>query len=103
MHGRLTLHGSTPLPSQAAADDLLDGKPGALGDVALSVALRSGLIAGGLYMAGLRGKTLVRGTVYSALAIEAFVLAWVALNRESKRPLQRQTHGLTPVCRRATS
>ena len=80
MRGLQGLGGCAELPSSTAASDLLDGKPGALMDVTVSVILRGGLIAAGLYLAGER-KNLVKYSAAAALAIEAFVLSYIAYNR----------------------
>jgi hypothetical protein len=70
------------LPSSDAVADLFDGKPGALIGVATSTALRMGLIGAGMYVAGIRDRrTLMRGAIAGGLAIELFVLAWVAHQR----------------------
>jgi hypothetical protein len=71
------------LPSSTAAADLIAGKPGGLTAVVTSTALRAGLIAAGLAIAGER-KRLLKYSVFSALAIEAFVLAYVAANRRKE-------------------
>lgn len=69
------------LPSSTAADRLVSGDPWAIPAVVMSTVLRGGLIAGGLYVAGLRGKDLAKGAVGGALAIETFVLGYVAAQR----------------------
>jgi hypothetical protein len=71
------------LPSSTAAADLLDGKPGGATAVVTSTALRAGLIAAGLAVAGER-KHLLKYSVFAALAIEAFVLTYIAANRRKK-------------------
>lgn len=65
------------LPSSDAAVSLLRGDyqrgiPSVIG----STLVRSVLIAGGLYVAGDR-KRLIAKSISAALAIEAFVIAWV--------------------------
>lgn len=65
------------LPSSTAAADLLHGNPGGLAGVVLSTAGRAALIGAGLYVAGER-EHLVRNAVAGALAIEVFVLTWIA-------------------------
>jgi hypothetical protein len=49
-------------------------KPGALAEVAATMAGRGALVGAGLYLAGFRGPALLRGTVAATLAVEAFVL-----------------------------
>jgi len=68
------------LPSARAAADLVAGQPGALLDVAGTLALRSALIAAGLFLAGER-RALVKKSLYAALAIEAFVIGYAYMKR----------------------
>ena len=77
--------GVSLLPSQAAANRLLEGEPGALSDVVLSVAFRSALISVGLYAAGLREEKLLKGAIYSALAIETFVVGYTWASKDKVR------------------
>ncbi len=69
------------LPSSSAVADLLDRKPGAWQDVALSTGLRAGLIGIGLAVAGER-EALIKKSLFAAVAIEAFVIWYVATHRE---------------------
>jgi hypothetical protein len=62
-----------PLPSGDAACALVHGDDA-------RQALRTGLIAAGIYAAGER-KNLLRNSVGGALAIEAFVLGWAYFKR----------------------
>jgi hypothetical protein len=71
------------LPSGDAAMRLMQGKPGALLDVAGTLLARSALVATGLAVAGFRGTQLVKGAFAGGLAVEAFVLAWAWKNKES--------------------
>lgn len=64
------------LPSQDAAINLVQHRPGAVGEVAGSMLLRGVLIGAGLAAVGLRGKQLLMGALAGAVAIEVFVLAW---------------------------
>lgn len=66
------------LPSSDSAQALVRGEPGALVGVLVTTALRAGLVAAGAYAAGVRGTALKRAAIGGALAIEVFVLAWVA-------------------------
>lgn len=71
------------LPSSDAVALALSGDPAGILTVVGSTLLRAGLIAGGMYLAGVRGqKTLVRGSLGGALGIEAFVFMWVASQRK---------------------
>ena len=72
------------LPSSDAAvrlvrGDVVTGLPGVIG----TGLLRAALIMGGLYVAGERAH-LVRNALGASAAIEAFVLAWVAVKNAQK-------------------
>jgi hypothetical protein len=69
------------LPSDAAAQKLLAGKPGAVVDVAFWTSVRAALIAGGLWVVGDRHKLWLKGYA-GALAVEVFMLLWAATHRE---------------------
>ena len=60
----------------------MQGKPGALLDVAGTMLARSALIATGLAVAGFRGTQLLKGTIAAGTAVETFVLAWAYKNKE---------------------
>ena len=64
------------LPSIGAAEGWLRGERGAGFAVVTSIALRTGLIAAGLALAGER-KRLVPYSIAAALAVELFVLTTV--------------------------
>jgi hypothetical protein len=64
------------LPSQDAAIHVAQGVDGGWVEAAGSTAFRAMLISAGLYAAGLRGKQLVKGAAFGALAIEVFVLGY---------------------------
>lgn len=66
-------HGATP--SYRAACDLYLQQPGAAQKVGLSFTSRTALIAAALYFAGER-KRLLRYSLVTSGAIEAFVLWW---------------------------
>ena len=77
----------TTLPSVVAAENFLQGRPGGLFSLLSSTFGRAGIIFAGLYLAGER-KKLVRYSLASAAAIEAFVLLRVRAQlraRESGR------------------
>jgi hypothetical protein len=63
------------LPSAGSAMAFVRGEPGAFPVVALHTLLRAGIIGAGLYVAGTR-RNIVRTSLVSSLAIEAFVLCW---------------------------
>lgn len=69
------------LPSSSAAADFLAGRDGGLLGVVASTAGRAALIGTGLYIAGERDR-LVRNAIAGALAIEVFVLTWIATHQE---------------------
>jgi hypothetical protein len=77
--------GAAALPSGDAALHLMQGKPGAIVEVASTVALRGVLVAIGLAVAGFRGAALLSGTAGAVLAIEAGVLAWAWMNKEEPK------------------
>ena len=66
------------LPSADAANALLAGKPGALGEVIGTTLGRALLIGAGLYLVGGREKPLVKNALAGALAIEVFVLCYLS-------------------------
>jgi len=69
------------LPSSSSVENLFDGDMSALLPVTMSMVGRGVLVGVGAYAAGVRGDSVVRAAVGGALFIEAFVIAWVALNR----------------------
>jgi hypothetical protein len=75
------------LPSSDAAADLVDGKPSGLWGVVTTGLGRAALISVGLYLAGER-EHVVRNALAGALAIETFVLGYVAYkkHRETRLP-----------------
>ena len=68
--------GGSCLPSGDAALRLMQGKPGALVDVAGTMLMRGTLVVTGLAIAGFRGTDLLKGMIGAVLGIEAGVLAW---------------------------
>ena len=72
------------LPSSSSVEDLLDGEASAILPVIVSMAGRGLLVGLGAYAAGLRGGNVVRAGVGGAVMIEAFVFAWIAMNRKAK-------------------
>jgi hypothetical protein len=65
------------VPSAEAAYRLVAGDASAIPAVLGTMALRGGLIAAGVLLAGQR-EHVFRSSVAGAIAIEAFVLAWAA-------------------------
>lgn len=81
---------TAPVPSYVAACDLYLREQGALQRVGLSFASRTLLLAGALYVAGERERTL-RYALAGSAAIEAFVLAWTWANPPPVTPLPEPT------------
>lgn len=77
--------GQQCLPSGDAALRLMEGKPGALFEVAGTLLARSALMASGLALAGFRGRELAKGTLAAGLAVEAFVLGWAYVNKRKRK------------------
>lgn len=73
------------LPSGDAAISLMQGQVSAVPKVAGTMAVRGALMAGGLYVAGARGRSLLVYTLAAATAVEIGVLLWAAY-RVSKSP-----------------
>jgi hypothetical protein len=65
------------LPSADAARKLVRGESGALVPVIFTTTCRAALIGAGLYAIGQRSH-LVKGALAGAVAVEIFVLAWIA-------------------------
>lgn len=71
------------LPSEEHATQALDApSPRSVGKVALDVLFRSVLIGSGMAAGGVR-RHLVAGALGGSLAVEAFVLAYVAATRKA--------------------
>lgn len=68
------------LPSATHASRLLDGDAVGVPLVALDVIGRAALIATGMYVAGARAN-IPRYAIGGALALEAYVLTWLALTK----------------------
>lgn len=80
----MTLHPTLApaLPSASSALALMNGEPGALPLVLAHTALRAGIIATGLFIAGgIPPKQIAKTALVSSLAIEAFVLGWAAYQK----------------------
>lgn len=81
------------LPSSTSVSDMLDGKfDGFVGSI-VSTAVRGGLIAGGLYIAGDR-KHLWRDALAGALAIETFVILYTLAR---KAALEKKVQNARPL------
>jgi hypothetical protein len=57
---------------------MMSGDLSAAPEALLHMGLRGGLIAAGMYAAGLRGKDLTKYALAGTAAIEVFVLTWAA-------------------------
>ena len=75
-------------PSTYAIAAWMDGEP-ALGRVVGLTLERSFFIGTGLYLAGLRGRELVRGALFASSAVTAWIVADLAMKA-------RGLSGLTP-------
>jgi len=73
------------LPSQDAAIHVAQGVEGGWIEAAGSTAFRALLILAGMYAAGLRGKQLVKGAAFGALAVEVFVLGYTVYHVQKSR------------------
>lgn len=72
------------LPSADSANRLLNGEPGALPKVLLHLGGRALLISTGMYAAGVRNpKRLAMLSLAGSVAIETFVLMYLAVKRNS--------------------
>jgi hypothetical protein len=71
-------------PSTYAIQALLEGQKGALLRVGQTTLTRTAFIAPGLYLAGLRGRDLVRATAYASLSITAGLVLYYAWGRPKK-------------------
>lgn len=79
-------------PSTYAILAALNGEPGAWMRVATSTAMRAGLIAPGLYVAGFRGWDLAKASVAGSLSITTMLFFYYGLLRKdlSKPPADVQ-------------
>jgi hypothetical protein len=70
------------LPSAQSAADLVEGKPGSLGRVAAHMTLRAGLLAPGIFLAGVRDpKKLALASLGGSAGIECFVLGYQLIQK----------------------
>ena len=70
------------LPSGQSASDFVEGKSGAPLRLTMHFLGRAALLSVGLAAAGARGKGLIKYSLAGSAAIEAFVLAYAAMNRD---------------------
>ena len=70
-----------PLPSSDAARCVLENKPGAVGQLALSTLLRSALIAPGMLLIGVKPGKALLGSVISSIFITTFVVTYMGAKR----------------------
>ena len=78
-------------PSVYAVQAFLEGQDGAVLRMAKATAMRTIVIAPGLFAAGLRGRDLVRATAYSAVSITAGLLLYYVVwpPKDAKPPRKR--------------
>lgn len=69
------------LPSSSAVKAVLDGEPMGWPKVFATTLLRGGLIAPGLFVAGVRGKQLVFGAIGGAVGITLFLFLFYGWKR----------------------
>ena len=74
-------------PSDYAIEALVRGRPGGLSRTVVLTAWRSLLIAPGLYVAGVRGKSLAWGSVAASVSI---TLGMIAVRAARKRASERR-------------
>jgi len=74
--------GETDLPSARAAKALVGGDLTAIGPVIGWTSMRALLIGSGLLLAGQR-QGVIKGAVVASLTIEAWILAWAALDKKA--------------------
>lgn len=67
-------------PSDYAIYSLVQGKPGALVEVAWLTAERTVLIFPGLWLAGFRGSSLLKATLAATLSITAGLIVYYRLH-----------------------
>jgi peptidoglycan/LPS O-acetylase OafA/YrhL len=82
------------LPSASSALALVNGEPGALPLVLFHTAMRAGIMATGMYVAGhlfesvkIPTRQIVKTSLVSSLAIEAFVLMWAGYQKGKAPPV----------------
>lgn len=68
-------------PSSYAIADMIEGKPGALPRVAKLTALRSVFLVPGLYVAGIRGVTLLRSAGFGSVSLSLYLLGLYSLRK----------------------
>lgn len=79
------------LPSAQSANDLIDGKPGALGRVMLHAASRAAIIYFGMQAGRIIGvkppKNAFSLSLLGAAAIELFVLSYIKIEKEKQETI----------------
>ena len=76
---------NTQPPSDYAIEALVRGRPGGLSRTVVLTAWRSLLIAPGLYVAGVRGKSLAWGSVAASMSITLGMIAIRAARKSAER------------------
>lgn len=77
--------GECALPSSSAAKNFLKGEDGGAFEMVAATALRSILIAPGLYLAGVRDRKLIAASLLSSTMITGFVVGYLALTNKAKK------------------
>ncbi len=72
-------------PSSYAIADMIEGKSGALPRVVKLTALRSVFLVPGLYVAGIRGATLLKGAGFGSVGLSLYLLGLYSLRKRRFR------------------
>lgn len=83
-------------PTSYAVAGVLNGEPGAWGRVAWGVLERSVFIAPGLYLAGVRGKTLATGSLLASASITTWLFALYGIRRREALRTGQRSRVLSP-------
>lgn len=76
-------------PSSYAIADMIEGKPGALPRAIKFTALRSVFLVPGLYAAGIRGTTLLKGAGLGSVGLSLYLLGLYSVRKRRYRSVQR--------------
>ena len=76
-------------PSSYAIADMIEGKPGALPRVVKLTALRSVFLIPGLFAAGIRGTTLLKGAALGSVSLSVYLLGLYSVRKRRYRSRRR--------------
>lgn len=71
-------------PSSYAIADMIEGKPGSLSRVVKLTAVRSLFLVPGLYVAGVRGPTLLKGAAWGSVGLSLYLLGLYTSRKRSR-------------------